>query len=148
MDYTTQKLGFKIKKAVRYVRLYGVRRTLVKIKGQYHMKKRYELLPALPSTPPSGGHIGIIGCGNFSFSHIAFYLQKNLGNVIRGAMDIDVNKAASLFGTGPIFFHSSWVCLTVSTTLARSPSLSRASARSQSSSLWVLFAQYSHSCCS
>ena len=76
MDYTTKRLGFKIKKAVRYVRLYGVRRTLMKIKGQYHMKKRYDSLPPLPSPPKSGGHIGIIGCGNYSFSNIAFYLQN------------------------------------------------------------------------
>jgi len=97
MDYTTQKLIFKIKKAIRYVRLYGVRRTLMKINGQYHMKRKYETLPAFPSPPRSGGHIGIIGCGNYAFSNIAFYLQKNLGNVIRCAMDSDVHKAASLF---------------------------------------------------
>ena len=97
MDYTTQNISFKIKKAIRYVRLYGLGRTLVKIKGQYHMKKEYETLPAnhLPTT--SKQHVGIIGCGNFSFSNIAFYLQKNYGAVIKGTMDVNVNRAASLF---------------------------------------------------
>jgi predicted dehydrogenase len=97
MDYTTQKLGFKIKKALRYVRLFGLRRTLVKIKGQYHMKKKYISLPTLPTPVRTGGHIGIIGCGNYAFSNIAYYLQNSLGNVIRGAMNKDIHKAASLF---------------------------------------------------
>ena len=97
MDYTTKKLGFKVKKAVRYVRLYGVRRTLMKIKGQYHMKKRYDALPPLPSPPRSGGHIGIIGCGNYSFSNIAFYLQKEDASALRAAMDPALDRAASLY---------------------------------------------------
>jgi predicted dehydrogenase len=97
MDYTTQGLGFKIKKTLRYIRLFGVQRTLVKIKGQYHMKKRYASLPKLASSPEDGGHVGLIGCGNFAFSNIAYYLKKNYGCVIRGAMDIDIHKAVSLY---------------------------------------------------
>jgi predicted dehydrogenase len=97
MDYTTQRLAFRIRKTLRYAGLYGIRRTLIKIKGQYHMKKRYAVLPTVASPIPDGGHIGLIGCGNFSFSNIAYYLKKNYGRVIRAAMDIDVNKAASLY---------------------------------------------------
>ncbi len=41
--------------------------------------------------------MGLIGCGNFAFSNIAFYLKKNYGRVIRGAMDIDIHRAASIF---------------------------------------------------
>lgn len=97
MDYTTEKLGFKIKKAIRYIHLYGIRRTLMKIKGQYHMKKRYSSMPPLSIPPPAGGHVGILGCGNYSFSNIAFYLQKEDRGAIRGAMDIDIGRAASLY---------------------------------------------------
>lgn len=97
MDYTTQNLTFKVKKLLRYFRLYGLRRTLIKVKGQYHMKKQYERLPAQPDTPKMGGHVGLIGCGNFAFSNIAYYLKKNYGQVMRGCMDIDIQKAASLF---------------------------------------------------
>lgn len=97
MDYTTQKLAFKIRKTLRYVRLYGIRRTLIKVKGQYHMKRHYATLPPLPSAPESGGHVGLIGCGNFAFSNIAYYLKNNYGRVLRGAMDIDIHKAASLY---------------------------------------------------
>jgi predicted dehydrogenase len=97
MDYTTQRLGFKVRKALRYVRLYGVRRTLVKIKGQYHMKKRYGALPALASPLPDGGHIGVIGCGNHAFANIALHLHKRSAGAIRGAMDTDIHRAASFY---------------------------------------------------
>lgn len=97
MDYTQQSIFFKVKKALRYVRLYGPKRTLVKINGQYHMKKKYDTLPILPEPLPTGGHVGILGCGNFAFSNIAYYLSTNYGCVIRAAMDIDLHKAASLY---------------------------------------------------
>jgi predicted dehydrogenase len=97
MDYTQSGLAFKIKKTLRYISLYGVKRTLVKIKGQYHMKKQYDAMPPnfLPTQPKQ--HVGIMGSGNFGFSNIAYYLRKNYGNVIKGAMDINENRAISLF---------------------------------------------------
>ncbi len=61
------------------------------------MKKKFPTLPALENPPEKGGHVGLIGCGNFAFSNIAYYLKKNCGRVMRGAMDIDIHKAASLF---------------------------------------------------
>jgi predicted dehydrogenase len=97
MDYTEHGLSFKLRKAARYVTLYGVRRTLVKIRGQYHMKRRYEALPQAVEPTPEGGHVGLIGCGSFAYSNIAYYLRKNHGSVIRAAMDIDIQRAASLF---------------------------------------------------
>lgn len=97
MDYTSAPLLFRVRKALRYVGLYGVRRTLVKVRGQYHMSKAYVRLPANNVRPESKAHVGLIGCGNFGFSVIAYYLKKNYGQVIRGCMDIDANKAASLF---------------------------------------------------
>ncbi|HEV7764280.1 MAG TPA: Gfo/Idh/MocA family oxidoreductase [Thermoanaerobaculia bacterium] len=96
MDYTQQPLLFKLRKTARYVRLYGLRRTLIKVKGQYHSHRSFETLPA-ERTERQGRHVGIIGCGNFAFSHIAYYLRKNYGPVIRGVMDPKLQKAASLF---------------------------------------------------
>lgn len=106
LDYTTQGLPFKIKKTLRYVRLYGIRRTWIKVKGQYHMKRRYETLPKLPADIPAGGHVGLIGCGNFAFSNIAYYLRKNYGAVLRAAMDIDIHKAASLYETYGLGYYT------------------------------------------
>lgn len=97
MDYTAQSLSFKIKKVGRYLMLYGPRRTWVKIQGQYHMRRRYDRLPRAADPPGPGGHVGIIGCGNFAYSNIAFYLRKNFGRAIRAAMDTDIHRAASIF---------------------------------------------------
>ncbi len=97
MDYATQSFGFKIQKILRYVRLYGLRRTLIKVKGQYHMKMAYEKLPELRRDINHRGQIGLIGCGNFAFSTIAYYLTKNRKGCIRACMDTDIAKAASLY---------------------------------------------------
>ena len=38
IDYTKASPLFKVKKLARYVRLFGIPRTLEKIRGQYHLK--------------------------------------------------------------------------------------------------------------
>jgi len=97
MDHIKQTLYFKTRKFLRYVRIYGFRRTLSKVKARRHMKKRYESLPKIASPPQAGAHVGLIGCGNYTFSNTAFFLCRNYGAVICGAMDIDIHKAASLY---------------------------------------------------
>ncbi len=94
MDYTTQSLAFRLKKVFRYLKLYGPRRTLVKVRGQYHMKREFSTLPTLPEN--ASGHVGLLGCGNFAFSNIAYYLSKNYRRVMRGCMDVNIHRAASL----------------------------------------------------
>jgi predicted dehydrogenase len=106
MDYTAQPFTFKTKKVLRYLRLYGPARTLAKVRGQYHMNKRYERLPQTSSDNGNDSHIGIIGCGNFAYSNIAYFLKKNYGRVIRGAMDIDINRAASLFESYGLSYYT------------------------------------------
>jgi predicted dehydrogenase len=95
MDYTTSPLLFRIQKALRYVTLYGPQRTLAKIRGQYHVKRKIDEPPA-PSLGLPGRDVGIIGCGNFAYSNIAYYLERNFGDVIQAAMDTDLNRAGSL----------------------------------------------------
>jgi len=104
MDYTSASWSFKVRKAVRYVRLYGVRRTLIKIKGQYHSKKAgklsfdgprwVNLACKTPNAPTR--NIAVIGCGNYAFSNICYYLAKEERSFLRAAYDIDKGKAASL----------------------------------------------------
>lgn len=96
MDYTAQPLAFRVRKVLRYVRLYGLRRTRIKIASHYHMKRRYRELPLLLDRDPRGRHVGIIGCGKFAYAQIAYYLYKNYGKVIYAAMDTDIHRAASL----------------------------------------------------
>lgn len=97
MDYTQSSLGFQIRKALRYVSLYGPGRTLAKVRAQIHMKRVYSPLPPRAPADNSRKHIGIIGCGNFAHSNVAYFLNKNFGPVIRAAMDINPSRAASLF---------------------------------------------------
>ena len=97
MDYTKQPIRFKAQKALRYVRLFGVRRTAVKVRSQYHMERAYPRLPAQRDGRPSRRHVGIIGCGKFAYAQVAYYLEKRHGAVIRGAMDPEIARAASLF---------------------------------------------------
>ncbi len=97
MDYTQQKIRVKIQKVVRYVRLFGLIRTLTKVQAHYHMKKEF---PGRRSQPvpvaSTGKHVGILGCGKFAYANVAYYVHKNFGAVIRGVMDTDLNKAISL----------------------------------------------------
>lgn len=96
MDYTRAPVAFQVRKVARYVRLYGPRRTLVKVQGQYHMRggRRARNRPSRPGD--ARAHVGLIGCGNFAFSQIAYFLKRNVGPVIRGAMDRDRARAESI----------------------------------------------------
>ena len=64
--------------------------------GQYHMTKHYVVVPNLSANTHINKYVGIIGCGNFSFSNIAYYIRKNYGAIIKSTADIDIDKAISL----------------------------------------------------
>jgi predicted dehydrogenase len=94
-SYTERPLSFKLKKVLRYTRLYGIRRTLNIVQGQYHMKREYSTLPARPPAGPSQKHVGVIGCGIFGFGVVGYFLNKNYGRVIRGALDHNASRGTS-----------------------------------------------------
>lgn len=98
MDYTRAPLLFKVRKAARYVQLYGVSRTLMKVKAQYHMNREFAVMPVANTTPLPASRLGVglIGCGNFAYSTVAYYLRREIGNVIVGCMDTQPMRAASL----------------------------------------------------
>ena len=106
MDYTAQPLGLKLRKAARYVRLYGPARTAVKARSYYHMRRRYPALPPMRPQEPGGRHVGIVGCGKFAYAQIAYYLRKNFGDVILGAMDVDLARAASVYETYGLAYYT------------------------------------------
>jgi predicted dehydrogenase len=93
VDYTKSRPALRARKAARYVRLYGPATTLSKIEGQYHMRGRVS--PRRRSRDERA-HVGIIGCGNFAYTTIAYHLERHAGGVIRGAMDIVERRAESL----------------------------------------------------
>jgi predicted dehydrogenase len=98
MDYTTAPLLFKVKKAIRYVGMYGLPRTIVKVRAQYHMKQGGSVQPTPPSQRAAGGTIAFIGAGSFAFSTLAYYANKSWPGQIRCVMDVDLPRAESLAG--------------------------------------------------
>lgn len=106
MDYTAESLAFKVRKSLRYTRLYGVQRTLMKVRGQYHMKKNYDVLPAIDKTAAHEGRVGLIGCGNYAFTNTAFYLNKRKKGCIRACMDKNIARAASLYETFKLKYYT------------------------------------------
>lgn len=101
-DYMKMPLSFKIRKALRYVELYGISRTLVKIRGQYHMaaKEGFEGArwdnPACIKPDNPARRIGYIGCGAFAFGQLAYYITKVDKLAVRAGMDISAPRARSL----------------------------------------------------
>ncbi|OPX84862.1 MAG: Inositol 2-dehydrogenase [Pelotomaculum sp. PtaB.Bin104] len=107
MDYLKQPLFFKIKKVLRYVLMYGIRRTYIKVIGQLHMRKKYDKLPSSNNKITRRQIVGIIGCGNYSFSNISYYLNSTYGKVIAACMDINIDRAASMASYYKIPFYTS-----------------------------------------
>jgi predicted dehydrogenase len=95
VDYLSQPFRFKVRKALRYTLLYGPSRTYVKVLGQRHMRRKFDRWPARGSVAP-GQLVGIIGCGNYAYTTIAYYLTKHAGRVIGACMDRNLERAASL----------------------------------------------------
>jgi predicted dehydrogenase len=97
-DYTKAGLRFKVQKALRYFRLYGPRRTFIKIIGVYHGKKKFDEKVWINKSVSDSANrmIAIVGCGNFAFSNIAYYLKKHDSRFLRGTFDSNYSHAASL----------------------------------------------------
>ena len=60
-------------------------------------QKKFKDYPSYNISNHSKKNIAIVGCGNFAYSNIAYYLRKNFGDVIRVSMDKNMDRAASLF---------------------------------------------------
>lgn len=75
---------------------------MVKIKGQYHIKAKESFSgsiwqnPACKTPEALSRNVAIIGCGNYSFSNIAYYLAKCNAEFLRVAFDIESSRALSL----------------------------------------------------
>ena len=114
-DYTRADFLFKAQKAARYVRLYGLSRTLFKIKGQYHMKSdetfdgsRWDN-GACRTPNAQDRNVAIIGCGGYAFSNIAYYLRKHNPRYLRATYDSNKSRALSLCRTyGGAYAVADW----------------------------------------
>jgi predicted dehydrogenase len=84
-------MNSKITKIIRFISIYGLSRTASKVAGR--SRGFYFLRPIFFLNNP---RIGLIGCGQFQFSTIAFYLSRNFTNYFLFCYDIDNLKSKSL----------------------------------------------------
>ena len=96
-----KSLGWKLRKLLTYVRLFGPRWTLAKVQSQRHLARtaapegRFDN-PACSTGDSARRQVAIIGCGNFAFSVIAFHLRRENPKFLRATFDIDQARAVSL----------------------------------------------------
>lgn len=101
-SHLDQSIAFKIRKVARYITLFGPSRTLVKVKGQYHLSRKQGFEgpvwnnPACTSPDDSDRFVGLIGCGNFPYCNVAFYLKKTAPNFLRATYDLMPARSRSL----------------------------------------------------
>ncbi len=101
-DNRKASLLFDVRKVVRYISLFGISRTLVKVKGRNHVKTiesfegRTWVNPACSDPETAARNVAIIGCGNFAFSNIAYYLSKHEPKFLRATFDIQKARSRSL----------------------------------------------------
>jgi len=82
---------FGIKKVARYISIYGLIWTLFKIAGR---TRKFPIgLFFLPKK--DGVSVGIIGCGQFSYSTTAQFLYRKLGRVVVACLDVNSESLLS-----------------------------------------------------
>jgi predicted dehydrogenase len=91
-----------LSKVLRYIKMYGFSRTIIKIQGKLHIEKN-EIITTekwnnskIKNLDTLNKHVAIIGCGYFAFSVISFYLYKKNKNFLQATFDINPTRAKSL----------------------------------------------------
>jgi predicted dehydrogenase len=77
-------------KLLRFMAIYGPGRTFFKAAG------RMRLPIALPSLQRRRNDIGIVGCGQFAYATLGYFLRREFGRCVRTCFDIDAAAQASL----------------------------------------------------
>jgi predicted dehydrogenase len=85
-SYSGAAVRSKLRKLLRFMTIYGPGRTMFKMAGRLRMRI------SLPTVRRSRPDIGVIGCGQFAFATIGYYLLRAFGRRIATCFDID--KAA------------------------------------------------------
>ena len=85
------KIVTNLRKVVRYNSLYGFRRTVIKVAGRTRNHKLNIFFPVKRGEK----NISLIGCGQFGFSTISYFLYKKIGSHFLECYDIDSKKSLS-----------------------------------------------------
>lgn len=87
----------KIKKIIKYIQLYGISRTYEKILTHIHSRYNFKFYKIKSDFKANENNpVALIGCGNFAFSTIGFFLSKKNKNFLNLNYDLDQNKSISL----------------------------------------------------
>lgn len=88
----------KLLKVLRYIKMYGFNRTFIKIKSNFHMRSKDGFEGGYWINPKGSdrGDVAIVGCGNFAYSTISFYVSRFTRGRIKYALDLDKSKSMSL----------------------------------------------------
>jgi len=78
-----------LKKVIRFFFIYGLSRTLFKVLG------RSRLVLSIPALTKKDRDIGIIGCGQFGFATIGYFIKMKSIHSFKRAFDIDKNNQLS-----------------------------------------------------
>jgi predicted dehydrogenase/glycosyltransferase involved in cell wall biosynthesis len=89
---TTLVLGAR--KVMRYIMMYGVARTWVKLRGRNRPISQSTVW-SLSLSRRTNGSIGIIGCGQFSFSTIVYFIRRCSQERVVSCFDLDPVAAKS-----------------------------------------------------
>lgn len=87
-----------LRKVLRFVKIYGLRKTLYKVAGRSRHHSRL-----FRPRPKQERNIGVIGCGQFTFSTVGYALVKQIGNRFTDCYDIDsaaMMSFAQFYGIG------------------------------------------------
>lgn len=91
-QYAMSQFGKKLQKVARYAGIYGLSRAFFKAAA----RKRVNFPLCLPRFRSSTPDIGLIGCGQFGFATIGYYLRQVSGRHIGVCFDIDEDARNSL----------------------------------------------------
>lgn len=90
-----------IKKVFRYCSLYGFSRTIIKVAGRTRNSKLKVFFPRKWTKR----NVSLIGCGQFGFSTISYFLYKNVGNCFLQCFDVNRENSlstAQFWGYNPV----------------------------------------------
>lgn len=85
-----------IKKVFRFVSIYGISRTLIKIIARMRLQIPFWLFLSFPNYFKNGKTVGFIGCGQQTYSSLAFFLTRSTNFKIIWAYDIDQDAVKSM----------------------------------------------------
>ena len=85
-----------IRKIYRFIKIYGVLRTIIKVFGRYRLLISFGWFLSILHPFKNGKKVGFIGAGQFPYSVIAFFLKTSTNCNMSWCYDIDHEAAKSM----------------------------------------------------